>query len=99
MKALSNAHHPRNRPRRAAARRQPLAALTLRDKVLPKRIPATGLIILRDCQPGEPEVTLPPLSYHHQHRGEFEVVVQGGSGRASTFDDLITAIGAALKAD
>ena len=33
------------------ARLQTLAALTLRDEVLPERIPAAGLIILRDGQP------------------------------------------------
>ena len=81
------------------ARLQPLAALTLRDEVLPERIPAAGLIIQRDGQPGEPEVTLSPLRYHYQHRAELEVVVQAGSGRASAFDDLIAAIGAALETD
>jgi len=81
------------------ARLQPLTALTLRDEVLPERIPAAGLIILRDGQPGEPEVTLSPLRYHYQHRAELEVVVQVGTGRASAFDDLIAAIGAALEAD
>ena len=81
------------------ARLQPLAALTLRDEVLPERIPAAGLIILRDGQPGEPEVTLSPLRYHYQHRAELEVVVQAGTGRASAFDGLISAIGAALEAD
>ncbi|MDZ4067434.1 MAG: acyl-CoA transferase, partial [Tabrizicola sp.] len=77
------------------ARLQPLAALTLRDEVLPERIPAAGLIILRDGQPGEPEVTLSPLRYHFQHRAELEVVIQAGTSRASAFDDLIAAIGAA----
>ncbi|MFN3993958.1 MAG: acyl-CoA transferase [Tabrizicola flagellatus] len=81
------------------ARLQPLAALTLRDEVLPERIPAAGLIILRDGQPGEPEVTLSPLRYHYRHRAELEVVVREGTGRASAFDDLITSIGAALEAD
>jgi len=81
------------------ARLQPLAALTLRDEVLPERIPAAGLIILRDGQPGEPEMTLSPLRYHYQHRAELEVVVQAGTGRASTFDTLIAAIGTALEAD
>ena len=81
------------------ARLQPLAALTLRDEVLPERIPAAGLIIQRDGQPGEPEVTLSPLRYHYQHRAELEVVVQAGTARASAFDDLIAAIGAALEAD
>ena len=81
------------------ARLQPLAALTLRDDVLPERIPAAGLIILRDGQPGEPEVTLSPLRYHFQHRAELEVVILAGTVRASAFDDLIAAIGAALEAD
>ena len=81
------------------SRLQPLAALTLRDEVLPERIPAAGLIILRDGQPGEPEVTLSPLRYHYQHRAELEVVVQAGTGRASAFDDLIAAIGTALETD
>ena len=81
------------------ARLQPLVARTLRDEVLPERIPAAGLIILRDGQPGEPEVTLSPLRYHYQHRAELEIFVQAGTGRASAFDDLVAAIGAALEAD
>ena len=81
------------------ARLQPLSALVLRDEVLPERIPAAGLIILRDGQPGEPEVTLSPLRYHYQHRAELEVVVQAGTGRASAFDILIAAIGTELEAD
>ena len=81
------------------ARLQPLAALTLRDEVLPERIPAAGLIILRDGQPGEPEVTLSPLRYHYQHRAELEVVVQAPNGRASAFDTLIASIGTALETD
>lgn len=81
------------------ARLQPLAAPTLRDEVMPERIPAAGLIILRDGQPGEPEVTLSPVRYHYQHRAELEVVVQAGTGRASAFDDLIAAIDASLESD
>ena len=80
-------------------RLQPLAALVLRDEVLPERIPPAGLIILRDGQPGEPEVTLSPLRYHYQHRAELEVVVQAGTGRASAFDTLIAAIGTTLEID
>lgn len=80
-------------------RLQPLAALVLRDEVLPERIPAAGLIILRDGQPGEPEVTLSPLRYHYQHRAELEVVVQAVNGRGSVFDTLIAAIGMALETD
>jgi hypothetical protein len=81
------------------ARLQPLAALVLRDEILPERIPPSGLIILRDGQPGEPEVTLSPLRYHFQHRAELEVVVQAGTSRASPFDTLIASIGTVLEAD
>jgi len=80
-------------------RLQSVAALTLRDEVLPERIPVAGLIILRDGQPGEPEVTLSPLRYHYQHRAELEVVVQASNSRATAFDSLIASIGAALEAD
>ena len=80
------------------ARLSALPALTLRDAALPERIPAAGLIILRDGQPGEPEVTLSPLRYHYQHRAEIEAVVQGAA-RDTTFDTLCASIGAALAAD
>ena len=81
------------------ARLSGLPATALRDAVLPERIPAAGLIILRDGDPGEPEVTLSPLRYHYRHRAELEVVVQAGHDRASAFDDLIAIIGATLEAD
>jgi len=81
------------------ARLQPLAALVLRDEVLPERIPPTGLIILRDGQPGEPEVTMSPLRYHYQHRAELEVVVQTPNDQATAFDTLIATIGTELEAD
>jgi len=81
------------------ARLQSLAATVLRDEVLPERIPPAGLVILRDGQPGEPEVTLSPLRYHFQHRAELEVIVQAANDRATAFDSLIAAIGTALAAD
>ena len=81
------------------ARLQTLAATVLRDEVLPERIPLAGLIILRDGQPGEPEVTLSPLRYHFQHRAELEVIVQAANDRATVFDTLIAAIGTALATD
>ena len=81
------------------ARLQSLAATVLRDEVLPERIPPAGLVILRDGQPGEPEVTLSPLRYHFQHRAELEVIIQGANDRATAFDTLIAAIGTALAAD
>ena len=81
------------------ARLQTLAAPVLRGDVLPERIPATGLIILRDGKPGEPEVTLSPLNWFYEHRAELEVVIQAGSGRDALFDALTAAIGTVLAAD
>jgi len=81
------------------ARLQTIAAPSLRGDVLPERIPATGLIILRDGNPGEPEVTLSPLTWFYQHRAELEVVIQAGSGRDALFDALTADIGVALAAD
>ena len=81
------------------ARLHTLAAPSLRGDVLPERIPATGLIILRDGNPGEPEVTLSPLTYFYQHRAELEVVIQAGSGRDGLFDALAADIGVELAAD
>ena len=78
---------------------QTLAAPVLRGDVLPERIPPTGLIILRDGKPGEPEVTLSPLTYFYEHRAELEVVIQAGTGRDALFDALTAEIGAVLAAD
>lgn len=80
------------------ARLMALPVNALRGDVLPERVPAVGLLILRDGEPGEPEVTLSPLRYHYQHRAEIEAVVQGAA-RDTTFDTLCASIGAALAAD
>lgn len=77
---------------------QTQAAPVLRGEVLPERVPAAGLLILRDGDPGEPEVTLSPLAYHYQHRAEVEAVVQGAD-RDAAFDILVAGVGTALAAD
>jgi len=77
------------------------AATVLREEVLPERLPADGLVILRDGDPGTPEVTLSPLQYHYEHRAEIEVIVQGKTpaARANTFDTLLQDIGTTLATD
>jgi hypothetical protein len=80
------------------ARLKALTATCLRGEVLPERVPAAGLLILRDGEPGEPEVTLSPLAYHYQHRAEIEVVVQGND-RDTTFAVFCANIGAVFAAD
>lgn len=80
------------------ARLLAMPATALRGDVLPERVPAAGLLILRDGEPGEPEVTLSPLAYHYQHRAEIEAVVHGAH-RDATFDALCASIGAVISAD
>lgn len=80
-------------------RLQTLDAPVLRGEVLPERIPVSGLIILRDGKPGDPEVTLSPLTYYYEHRAELEVVIQAGTGRDALFDALTASIGATLAVD
>jgi hypothetical protein len=80
------------------ARLSALSATALRGDMLPERVPAAGLLILRDGEPGDPEVTLSPLRYHYQHRAEIEAIVQGAA-RESAFDTLCASIGAAITSN
>jgi hypothetical protein len=77
----------------------PAGVALLRNAALPERVPAAGLLILRDGDPGEPAVTLSPLRYHYQHRAEVEAVVQSATGRDATFAVLAAGVGTALAVD
>jgi hypothetical protein len=58
------------------------------------------ITILRDGDPGPPEVWLSPPGYYYEHRAEIEVVVDGTPvARDGAFDALRLAIGTALAAD
>lgn len=74
-------------------------AKVLRNENLPTRIPNGGLLILRDGDPGEPEVTLSPLTYHYEHKAEIELLVQKPTGQDAAFDALAVQIGATLEAN
>lgn len=78
-----------------------LAANVRRNEVLPERVPAEGLVILRDGEPGEPDVTLNPRTEFYAHRVEIEAYVPRdtvGGGEAA-LDTLLAAIGSALRID
>jgi hypothetical protein len=77
-------------------------AVVARNSVLPEKIPAGGLIILRDGAPGEPEQALGGFgSRYYQHAVEVEVYVEQGdaAARDAAFDALLQEIGVALEAD
>lgn len=66
-----------------------------------ERIAPGGNVIIRDGDPGEPEVTLSPLSYSYQHTIplEFAAYESGDRTREAVLDDMLTALGAAIEAD
>jgi len=77
-------------------------AIIQRNSVLPEKVPAGGLIILRDGDPGEPEQALGGFaSTYYEHAVEIEVYLEEGdaAARDAAFDDLLQQIGAALEAD
>ena len=78
----------------------PLAAVK-RNEALPQAVPAGGLVILRDGDPGEPDVTLNPRTEFYSHRAEVEAFVTqpAGSGGEAALDALFAEIGATLAAD
>lgn len=79
----------------------PPGAKLLRNAILPERVPPQGVAILRDGDPGEPEVLLSPPRYIYEHRAEIDIAVEAASAaeRDAAFDALKRAIGAALAAD
>jgi hypothetical protein len=77
------------------------SATVRRNEALPERVPNAGLVILRDGEPGEPDVTLNPRTEFYSHRVEIEAYMPrdpNGSGEAA-LDALLGAIGAALRID
>ena len=79
-----------------------LPATVRRNEALPERVPAEGLVILRDGDPGEPDVTLNLRTEFYQPsrraRGAVRTLQSDGSGEAA-LDDLLRAIAAALAPD
>ncbi len=76
-------------------------AAVKRNEALPVSVPAGGLVLLRDGDPGEPDVTLNPRTEFFSHRAEIEVFVTRpvDGGAEVVLDDLLSQIGAALAAD
>lgn len=73
-----------------------------RNSVVPEKIPAGGLLILRDGTPGEPEQALGGFggAYCRQD-AEIEIYVENGDAKSrdAAFDTLLQEIGAVLDAD
>ncbi|MGE0256811.1 MAG: acyl-CoA transferase [Alphaproteobacteria bacterium] len=72
-----------------------------RNAVLPEKVGAGGLVILRDGDPGEPEITLSPPRYHYEHEARLDLVVQPvpATVRTASLDTLARSVATALAAD
>lgn len=77
------------------------AAVVKRNIIVPQRVPAGGLVILRDGSMGEGEPILSPLSWYYEHRAGVEVLVDAATeaARDTALDVLLSAIGTALAVD
>ncbi len=66
----------------------------------PERIPPGGLVIVRDGDPGEPEILLSPLTYIYEHRVPIEIAAFASASltREQALDQMLAAIGEAVAA-
>lgn len=79
-----------------------LAAKFERNASVPEKIPAEGLVILRDGSPGLPDEALGGFdAAYYEHEVELEIYVADGAQttRDAGFDIIVTQIGAALESD
>ncbi|MCW5773217.1 MAG: acyl-CoA transferase [Rhodospirillaceae bacterium] len=76
-------------------------ATVRRNEALPVSVPAGGLIILRDGDPGEPDVTLNPRTEFYSHRAEIEAFVTQavGGGGEEELDALLSWLSLKLNID
>ena len=82
-------------------------ATVRRNEALPVSVPADGLIILRDGDPGEPDVTLNPRTEYYTHRAEIEAFVTqpvpgsqpGDGGGEEELDALLSWLSVKLSID
>lgn len=72
-----------------------------RETQLPQEVPAGGLLVLRDGDPGEPtDIELSPPAYSYEHRAEVEVFVPPDiNTRHVDLDQLLQSVHAAIAAD
>lgn len=70
-----------------------------RNLAKPERIAPGGLVIVRDGDPGEPEIILSPLTYVYTHRVSIEIAAYASQTREQVLDGMLGAIGAAVVAN
>ena len=77
------------------------APIVLRGETIPQRIPAGGLVVVRDGETVEETPILSPLAWQIEHRAEIEITVAGTTPavRNTLLDALLVDIAAAIAAN
>ncbi len=77
------------------------APVVLRGETTPQRIPAGGLVVVRDGETVEETPILSPLAWQVEHRAEVEVTVAGATpaARNTLLDALLVDVAAAIAAN
>ena len=77
------------------------APLVLRGETIPQRVPAGGVVVVRDGETVEETPILSPLAWQIEHRAEIEVTVGGATpaARNALLDALLVDVAAAITAD
>lgn len=72
-----------------------------RNQPIPQNIGADGLVVVRDGDPGEPEMAFSPQSFHYQHEAEIEVFYKAPNPvtRATGVDGIMQDIATLVLAD
>ncbi len=69
-----------------------------RNTPIPTTALSTGLIVVRDGESGEPEVTMSPTQYHYEHKIDLEVFGVGAN-LDTALDLMLESIATALEAN
>ena len=75
--------------------------LVLRGESVPQRIPAGGLVVVRNGETVEETPVLSPLAWQIEHRAEVEITVAGATptARSALLDALLVDIAATIAAN
>ena len=71
------------------------------DAAKPERIPAGGMVVVREGDPGPATLDLSPLTYNYDHAIPLELSASGDATHSppQAIDAMLVAIGTALAAD
>ena len=76
-----------------------VAVEVARNEALPTKVPAAGLVLIEDGDPGTPIETTFPLTKWYDHPVPVRIYCQRNNGRETTIAGIKAAIGTAIESD